>query len=221
MDEYLEKLRGLDSPTLSNAIERLAVRDQTTGYADVRVQCLHPELGTMVGHAVTATMDTSTPGPVPSLENLVELFEAVEASPRPSVMVFQEVGSTRALGCHCGEVMATIAKRLGCAGVVSDVGVRDADEVRALGMHYFAEGYVVSHGNFSLRDVGVSVDIAGMPVRSGDLLHGDVNGILTVPPELEGRLEEIVEEIRSAERKIMDTTAAENFTAADLRQFYG
>ena len=221
MDEFLARLHEIDSPTISNAIERLHVRDQTVGYADVSLQCLLPELGTMVGYAVTATMDTSTPGPVPGIGGLVELFKAVEASPQPSVMVFQEVGSTHALGCHCGEVMATIAKRLGCVGVVSDAGVRDANEVRSLGMHYFAEGYVVSHGNFSLRDVGVPVEVAGMPVRNGDLLHGDINGILTVPPELEGRLGETVEAIRSAERKIMDTTAMDTFTAEDLRQFYG
>ena len=221
MDEYIAELLKVDTPTLSNAIELLELRDRTEGYCDYRLRCLFPGLGRMVGYAVTATLDTSTPGPAPSHEGLARLFETVEAAPQPSVMVFKEIGARPGYGCHCGEVMATIGQRLGVVGVVSDAGVRDANEVLALGLHYFAVGYVASHGNFSVRDINVPVEVAGMDVSPGDLLHGDINGLIKVPPELRGKLPELLERIRVSERRVMDMTRSDSFIAAELRDVYG
>lgn len=199
MGEFIAELKEIDSPTLANAIELLEVRDRTEGYVDLSLRCLLPQVGTMVGYAVTATMDTTSPGPPPTDRRMLQLWRAVEAAPRPSVLVFQEVGSRPEIGCHGGDVMATVARRLGCVGMVSDSGLRDADEVLEVGLHLFARGLVVSHGNFAVRDVGVPVEVAGLRIEPGDLLHGDANGLLKVPPELRGRLVEVVERIRSAE----------------------
>jgi 4-hydroxy-4-methyl-2-oxoglutarate aldolase len=221
MENFISDLCNIDTPTLSNALELLDVRDRTEGYCDSRLRCLSPDLGTMVGYGVTATLDTSTPGPIPSVEGLARLFEAVEAAPQPSIMVFQEVGAQTSYGCHCGEVMATIGKRLGCVGVVSDAGVRDVKEVLALSLHYFALGCVASHGNFSVKDVNVPVDVAGLHIRPGDILHGDINGLITVPPELRANLADVLERIRSSERRIMEMTKAESFKARELYDVYG
>jgi regulator of RNase E activity RraA len=224
MDDYIEELKRIDTPTLANLIELLEVRDRTEGYCDLRLRCLFPQLGSMVGYAVTATFDSSTPGPPPDAETsarLFELFEAVEAAPRPSVMVFQEVGADPSRGCHCGEVMATIGKRLGCVGVVSDSGVRDVNEVLALGLHYFAAGCVASHGNFVIKDINVPVDVAGLRIEPGDLLHGDANGLIAVPPQLRGNVAELLEQIRSSEALLMDATTAGSFSARDLHAVSG
>ena len=64
--------------------------------------------------------------------------------------------------------MATIYKRLGAIGVVSDSSVRDLAEVRALGLHYFARGAVASHAYFHVVRVNVPVQIDGLVVRPGD-----------------------------------------------------
>lgn len=224
MDDYIEELKRVDTPTLANLIELLEVRDRTEGYCDLRLRCLFPQLGSMVGHAVTATFDSSTPGPAPDAAasaRLFELFEALEAAPQPSVLVFQEVGANPARGCHSGEVIATIGKRLGCVGVVSDAGVRDVEEVLALGVHYFAAGCVASHGNFYIKDINVPVDVAGLRIEPGDLLHGDANGLITVPPELRGNVAELLEQTRSAEARLMDATTAGSFTARDLYSVSG
>jgi 4-hydroxy-4-methyl-2-oxoglutarate aldolase len=215
---YISELQRVDTPTLSNAIELLEIRDKTEGYCDNRLRCLFPQLGRMVGYAVTATVDSSTPGPTRNHENenFARLFEAVEAAPKPVVMVFQEIGARPRYGCHCGEVMATIGKRLGVVGVVSDAGVRDIDEVLALGVHYFAEGCIPSHGHQNIREVNVPVEVAGMDVLPGDLLHGDINGLIKVPPELRGELSELLDQIRSSERGVMEMTKADSFGATDL-----
>ena len=222
MDEFITHLKAIDSPTLANAIELLDVRDRTHGYADLNLRCLLPQLGTMVGYALTVTMDTTTPGPPPTDKRVLQLWRAVEAAPRPSVLVFQEVGPRPEIGCHGGDVMATIARRLGCVGMVSDSGLRDIDEILELGLALFARGVVVSHGNFAVRDVGVPVDVAGLRIEPGDLLHGDVNGLVVVPPELRGRLDEVVERIRSAESATKDVVqGADTFGPHEIDALFG
>src|SRR5207244_1265564 len=137
-----ENIRRIKSSALAEGAERILIPGELE--AETRERRLAEGIplarddkeGLVKGAAATGTapLDTSTPGAPPSAEGLAELFELVEVSPQPSVMVFQEVGARRSFGCHCGEVMATIAKRFGCVGVVSDMGVRDVEEVLALGL---------------------------------------------------------------------------------------
>jgi regulator of RNase E activity RraA len=145
------------------------------------------------------------------------LFDALAASPKPSVVVFQEVGGFRDYAAHCGEVLATIFTTLGAVGVVSDCGVRDVPEVRSLGMHYFARGTVASHAYFRVLRTNVPVQVCGMTVCPGDLLHGDENGLITVPDLDRARVREMIEEVRCRERLLMDYVRGEDFTLDGLR----
>ncbi len=117
--------------------------------------------------------------------------------------------------------MATLAQRLGAVGIVSEGGVRDLEEVRAMGMHYFAPYAVVSHGNFGIVEVGVPVTIDGQQVQTGDLLHGDVNGIVVVPPEIVPRLPETIDLIRAREQKMIDYMRSEAFSLTGLKDVAG
>ena len=120
-------------------------------------------------------------------EGFWALFEALERLSAPSVVVVQDLSGHPERVAFCGEVMATMAQRLGAAGYVTDGTVRDLHEVRALGLPYFASGVCVSHGNFWIEDVGVDVELDGQVVRTGDLLHGEANGIVVVPREVLAR----------------------------------
>ena len=72
------------------------------------------------------------------------------------MLVIKDIGPERNRSCHMGEVMATTAKALGGVGCVSDGGLRDVMEVRALGgFQYFCPGFVVSHGNPVICDVNI------------------------------------------------------------------
>ena len=53
-DAELEALRGITSPTVANAIETFQVRPRNEGFMDSTVRCIFPELGAVVGYAVTA-----------------------------------------------------------------------------------------------------------------------------------------------------------------------
>ncbi len=113
--------------------------------------------------------------------------------------------------------MASFFTRLGAAGLVSDCGVRDLPEVRRLGFHYFARGSVASHANYRIARTGVPVQVRGMVVRPGDLIHADENGVITVPPVDLERLREAVDTVRRREKTIMDFVRGEAFRLDNFR----
>jgi 4-hydroxy-4-methyl-2-oxoglutarate aldolase len=217
--EQLEALRRIDSPTVSNAIEGFGVRPRVQGFAGWELRCAFPELGSMVGYAVTCTADSTTEQRSEE-RGLLRLWAAIEASPKPAVLVIKDIGPERTRSCHMGEVMATTAKSLGAIGCISDGGLRDVVEVRALGgFQYFCPGFVVSHGNPFILDVNVPVTLDGMAVQPGDLLHGDVNGVLVVPDGIADKVVEEAERVRSAEREVLEFVRAPGLTVEKLRSF--
>jgi 4-hydroxy-4-methyl-2-oxoglutarate aldolase len=217
--EQLEELRLIDSPTVSNAIEQFRVRPRVEGYAGWELRCAFPDLGTTVGYAVTCTADSTSPTRLDD-RGQMRLWEALEAAPKPAVLVIKDVGPERGRSCHMGEVMATTAKALGAVGCVSDGGLRDVAEVRALGgFQYFCPGFVVSHGNPVICDVNVPVTVDGLDVSPGSLIHGDVNGLLTIPAEIADRVAEEAQKIRDAERQVLEFVRRPVLTVEQLRAF--
>jgi len=219
-EQDLAFLGGVDSPTISNAIEPFNVRDRTEGFIGGQVRALFPEMSPMVGMALTLTM-TNTPGANAERENYWRMYEALSRMPAPSVLVVQDISGAPSRCALAGEVMTTMAMRVGAVGMVTDGGLRDLHEVRRLGFGYFARYAIVSHGNFSVVDVGAPVTLDGQEVRTGDLLHGDANGIVIVPREVLDGLPEAVEEVRTRERATMDFINGPEFTVAEARKRAG
>jgi regulator of RNase E activity RraA len=213
----IEYLKTVDTPTLANAVELLGVRPNHEGFTPSDVRCLFPELGRLCGYAVTAHVETISQTEPCDNMRFIDLYRAVDASPEPAVIAFQEVGAHPEYAAHCGEVMGTIFTRLGAAGLVTDCGVRDIPEVRALGFRYFARGAVASHGHFRIVRVGVPVQIHGLVVRPGDILHGDENGVLLIPRQGIERLPENVERIRTRERELLEFVRGPQFTLDALK----
>jgi 4-hydroxy-4-methyl-2-oxoglutarate aldolase len=213
----LEFLRGTDTPTVANAIEARAVRPRTEGFPSVDLRCLFPELGVMCGYAVTAQVETVSQGSALEENRFVELFEAVERSPKPAVVVMQEIGSGAEWAAHAGEVMSTIFLKLGAAGLITNCAVRDLSAVRSLPFHYFAQGAVSSHAHFRIVRSLVPVEVLGMTVHPGTLLHGDENGIITIPEEKRSLLRPAIEQVLNNERELLTFVRKSEFRASSLR----
>jgi 4-hydroxy-4-methyl-2-oxoglutarate aldolase len=178
----LDQLRSFDSPTVSNAIEALAIRDRTQGYASMELRCQFPELKPMVGYAVTCTADSTSPG-TPQRNKWNELFDLVASRPKPAVVVIQNCGPDRLRSCFVGDMSALAYQKLGAVGLATDGGFRDLSGIRrgAPGFQLFSPGAVVSHGNAAIVEVDIPVSLAGLTIQPGDLLHGDESGLLNVP----------------------------------------
>jgi 4-hydroxy-4-methyl-2-oxoglutarate aldolase len=191
-EDFVEALRGFESATVASAIEALGVRDRTEGYADLSLRCLVPQGLPMVGYAVTFMVDSTSPNRTPDSSRFGELLAAVAASPQPCVLVCQESGPRPERGCHVGDLLSTRARYNGAIGVVSGSAVRDIAGLRELGMTAFALGTVAGRGAWTITAVGVDVVVAGLPISHGDLLHGDEDGLVSVPTS---RPEDLLREI--------------------------
>ncbi len=217
--EQLAALQEIDSPTISNAIERFKIRPRLEGFAGWELRCMFPERGSTVGYAVTCTADSTTEGRADE-RGLLRLWAAIEAAPKPVVLVIKDIGPERGRSCHMGEVMATTAKALGAVACISDGGLRDVAEVRALGgFQYFCPGLVVSHGNPIICEVNVPVTLDGMVVAPEDLLHGDANGVLVVPDAVADRVVDEAIRVRREEKEVLDFVRAPGLTVEKLRAF--
>jgi regulator of RNase E activity RraA len=208
MEGFIEALRGTDSATVANAIEGLGVRDRTEGYADLRLRCLISQPEPMVGYAVTFKVDSTTPGRTVEGSRFPAFVDAVSESPKPCVVVCEESGPEPLKGCHMGDVVGTRLAYMDVVGAVSGSGIRDLDGMRAVGLSGFALGTVVGHGVWTITDVNVEVEVAGLRVCPGDLLHGDGNGLVTVPTGHPSKLLALIEEVRSRESELRRSSSA-------------
>ena len=210
--EQISALCRIDSPTISNAIERFKVRPRVNGYVGFDIRCIFPELPPTVGYAVTCTVDSTTEGRQGI--GFQRLYELLTNAPKPAIVVMQDVGPDRLHSCHAGEIMSTTMKRLGAVGILTDGGLRDVREVRVLGgFQYFCAGLVVSHGNPICVSVGDDVTISGMRVSMGDLLHGDVNGVVHIPDECAGQVADAAYRVWAEEGETLRRIASPEFVS--------
>ncbi len=214
--EQYAALRRIDSPTISNAIETFKLRPRVAGYVGHNIRCIFPDLPPTLGYAVTCTVDSTTEGRQGI--GFKKLYELLMDAPKPAIVVMQDVGQDKLHSCHAGEVMSTMMKRLGAIGIVTDGGLRDANEVRNLGgFQYFCAGLTVSHGNPICVSVGDEVNISGMTVRPGDLLHGDINGMVMIPEECADRVAEAAYKIWADEGELMRRINSPDFSISELK----
>jgi 4-hydroxy-4-methyl-2-oxoglutarate aldolase len=216
----IDTLRKISSPSVANAIETFNVRPRHQGFMSSEIRCLFPELGPLVGHAVTALIRAE---PQPLQGHRASTFawwDYVLSIPAPRVIVVHDLDDPRGQGAQWGEVQANIHRALGCAGAVTDGSVRDLDEVRALGFQFAAAHVSVSHAWVHMVDFGLPVKVGGLWVKPGDLLHADQHGVVVIPPDLAEKIPAAVAKVEADERKIIECCQSRDFTAERLKELY-
>jgi regulator of RNase E activity RraA len=208
------------SPTIANAIETFNIRPRTAGFMSSTIRCVFPELGPMVGYAMTATCRASVEPPRDAGARRIEMWRAIETIPAPRVVVIQDLDVPAGIGAFWGDVQSNLHRALGCVGAVTNGGVRDLDEVRALGFHFFAGCISVSHAYVHLVDAGIPVEVGGLTVRPGDVLHGDQHGVISIPLEIAERIEEGIAKVDRIERELITYCQSAQFTRQGLEDLY-
>ena len=199
----LEKLKKYDSPTICNVIELFDVRSRSQGYMDHRIRSNYPTFPPMVGFASTASFRSSFEPPrADAYGSITEQLKHMQTLPGPAVMVFQDLDDL-AVGATFGEVMCSTYKGFGSAGLITSGGGRDLEQVRALQYPVFTASTIVSHAYCHILHVGQPVCVGGLPVFSGDLLHGDANGVTNIPLDIATEVADICEPFVQAEEIIM------------------
>lgn len=216
--EHLEALRQLDSCTVSNAIESFKVRLRNEGFADASIRCLFKKLSPMVGYAVTARTRNSSPPPGGhSYFDRTDWWELIHRIPAPRIFVVQDIDDKPGLGSLLGGVHTGILQALGCIGAVTNGAVRDLPSVEAAGFHLFAGNPAVSHAYAHFVDFGTEVEIGGLKIRSGDLLHGDQHGLVLVPHEIAPQIPAEAWRMKAQEQQILALCHSKDFSLDKLR----
>ena len=216
--KVLEQLRRFDTPTICNLIELFDLRPRNTGYMDARIQACFPDLPPMVGFAATATFRASgAPRGADSYASTEAQVERFGELADPPVVVFQDLDSPP-VAATFGEVMCTIYQAFGAVGLVSSGTGRDLDQVRALDFPVFTNGTTCAHGYCHIPQIHVPVHVGGIVVYPNDLLHGDRNGVTTIPQEIAAELTDIADAFVAAEQVILDALRTETPSPARLRE---
>ena len=202
--ETLDQLRTFDTPTICNLIELFEVRPRHTGYMDARIKACFPEMEPFVGFAATAAFRASAPprggDAYASTEVQVERFAELSG---PPVVVFQDLDDPSAAATF-GEVMCTTYQAFGAVALITSGTGRDLEQVRALGFPVFTNGTVCAHGYCHILHVHLPVHVGGVVVNPDDLLHGDLNGVTTIPVDIAAELVDVGAEFVAAEKVILD-----------------
>jgi 4-hydroxy-4-methyl-2-oxoglutarate aldolase len=207
--EKLEELRRFPTPTVANAIETFQVRTRLTGVTDSRIRCLFPGLGPVVGYACTATILSHRPASQPRRVSRRDYWEFLRSFGRPCISVIQDLSPVPS-GAYWGEVNSSMHKSLGSQGVITNGTVRDLDEVERFGFHLFASGVQVSHGHAHLEDFDVPVEVFGMSVLPGDLIHADKHGAVVIPHEVAHEVAAAARQIELSEKPMLEACRLEN-----------
>jgi regulator of RNase E activity RraA len=200
----LELLRKYDTPTICNVVELYDDRPRTAGYMDKRIQACYPKLPPMVGYAAPATFRSAAPPIAGNVySGLAEQVAAFGELPGPPVVVFQDL-DTPVASATFGEIMCSTYKAFGAIGLITSGAARDLDQVEAMSFPCFADGTICAHGYCHILQIHVPVHVGGVAIRPGDLLHGDRNGVTTIPNEVASAVAHACAEYVAAEQIVLD-----------------
>jgi len=185
---------------------------------------MYPELGRTVGYAVTCVYGL----PDPSFKRLtfMDVIDALDASPKPTVLVLEQRFPPAIAGKVglSGGNMTSAMKAVGCVGVVSNGPSRDIDEIRPMKFQYILSGVTPGHGDMAVHAVNVPVSVAGMDVAPGEIIHMDEDGAVKFPAN---KLEAVLTNVRAlqkqeAERigRVLKATSAAEVRAIFAGQSY-
>ena len=213
----LELLTKYDTPTICNVIELFDVRPRTEGFMNKSIVSCFPEMPPMVGFAATATFRGSTLTEEPSYGGIDKQVALFAELPGPAVVVFEDLDQP-VVSATFGEIMCTSYKRFGAKGLITSGAGRDLDQVRSLDFPVFTNGTICSHGYSRFPSVGVPVQVGGLTIKPGDLIHGDCNGVTTIPIDIAKRVAALCEHYMVAEAIILNYLKSDQVTPQGLAE---
>jgi regulator of RNase E activity RraA len=225
----LTELRQFDTPSITNVVATYPGNPLCLGlynpwtenwYTDQTLRCMYPELGALCGYAVTCVYGL----PDPNFKSLtfMDVLDALDASPKPTVLVLQQKFPPAIAGKVglAGGNMVSAMKAIGCLGLLSNGPSRDVDEVRPMGFQYMLTGISPGHGAQAVQAVNVPVSVCGMDVAPGEIIHMDENGACKFPASKLEAVLDLAHKLRAEESERM-SRLQQATSAAELRAIFG
>ncbi|MSO77921.1 MAG: RraA family protein [Alphaproteobacteria bacterium] len=216
----IAELIKIDTPTVCNSLEVVAPERRGFGYTTSPLVCAFPQLPPIVGYAKTATIRAMRPSAIGAAEATalrVAYYEYVSQGTGPKLVVIQDLdGKGAGYGAFWGEVNSTVHKTLGCQGVVTDGSIRDLDMI-APGFQLLGGCVGPSHAFVHVVSFGGQVNVAGMTVNDGDLVHADRHGAVVIPHAVARQVKGGADEMARRESVILNVCKDPKFSFEKLK----
>ena len=186
----LFELKRWNTPTIYNGWEQITGHDIAGGCFNLEMcRDFMPQMGPMIGYAVTVVIEPSNPAHVRKNEKAWSQYrEYIASIPGPKIVLVQDLDKPKTIGSFWGEVNSNIHRALGCVGTITDGAIRDVDEMCNAGFKAIARQFCVGHAHVLPVCWNCEVDVFGCRVRPGQLIHADKHGFMAIPEEDEERL---------------------------------
>jgi regulator of RNase E activity RraA len=218
--DHADFLRSIDTPTVCNLIEIVAPERRGFGYTVKHLHCPFPDLPPMVGFAKTATIrakDAVGLGAAGYMQKRLDYLDYVAAPPGPGIVIIEDLdGADAGYGAFWGEVQSNIHKALGCLGTVTNGSIRDIGMIPE-GFQMLAGSIAPSHAYVHVVAFDCPVNVHGMAVNSGDLIHADRHGAVVVPQESIAAMPAALEGLQQREAKIIEAARARGATVDAIK----
>jgi regulator of RNase E activity RraA len=220
--DLLALLRKVDTPTVCNAIEVAQGKRGFNSFTRGTMQHSRPGDLATVGYARTAKIS----GLAPPLEppeviraRRMEYFRSMAGGIGPTVAVVEDVDYPNCIAGWWGEVHVAVHKGLGLAGAVTNGVMRDLN-VMDDGFPVLSGSVGPSHGFVHAVEIGTPVNIKGMRVAQGELIHADRHGALVIPNEVIPELGSAIENVISSEAIVLGPARERGFDIDKLEEVW-
>jgi regulator of RNase E activity RraA len=212
-DSLLTLLKRVDTPTVCNAIEVAEGKRGFNSFTRGTMLASHPSASTMVGYARTAKIAAIEPPTEPAeviKARRMNYYRHMADGPRPAIAVVEDLDFPHAIGAYWGEINTSVHKGLGLSGALTNGVMRDLGDLPE-GFPVVAGSIGPSHGFVHVKEIGTAVNIFGLDIHDGDLVHADRHGAVVIPPAILPNLEVAILKLLKTEKLVLDPANAEGF----------
>jgi len=217
-DDLLTFLRQVDTPTVCNAIEVVYGKRGFNRFTKGTMQYSKPGDPPIVGFARTAKiagLAPSTDDPAVIRSRRIDYFRSMVAGPNPSVAIIEDMDYPGCIAGWWGEVHVAVHKGLGLKGAITNGVMRDLDVIDD-GFPVLAGSIGVSHGFVHVVEVGTVVNVLGLIVAQGELIHADRHGALVIPNDVISGLKAAIDTVILNEAVVLEPARKKGFTIDKL-----
>jgi len=215
--DQINQLRSFDTCLISDAIETFGVRLRNEGFATAGFRCLFKNFPPMVGYAATCKVRSADPPMVGSrYVERTDWWKHITSVQSPRVVVMQDIDERPGTGAFLGKVHVNILLSLGCVGAVTNGAARELPGIEASGFQVFAGRLAISRAYIHVVEYGGPVEVGGLTIQPGDLLHGDRHGIINVPQNLATELPAVASKIMEKKQLVIDLSKKPGATVQEL-----
>ena len=214
--DLLTLLRQVDTPTVCNAIEVAEGKRGFDAFTRGTLLASAPEAPAMVGYARTAKIAAVAPPAEPPeviKARRMAYYKYMAEAPAPVVTVIEDLDYPNAIGAYWGEINTTVHKGFGISGALTNGVMRDLGDLPE-GFPVVAGSIGPSHGFVHVREIDTPVEIFGLTVASGDLIHADRHGAVVIPPAVIPMLAEAISKLLETEKLVLEPAKAPGFDFA-------